>query len=204
MNILKTITVAFAIVAANTEFTSGQTLSIGPMAGVNISTITAAPNTKYLGGISLGGFANYSINENFGLSAKLLYSQLGSAYTFNGDINRLHYIQVPISGVYYFGNGGDKFRPKVYAGLYAGSLLRANHKSGDEVLLDNGQPKYKKGDVGGQIGLGFNYLIKSRTWLNVDAGYAKGFSNLTENPIDQYRNAAFSLNVGVSFPVSSK
>jgi hypothetical protein len=195
------IAIIIAFIALSTKVVSAQTLSVGPMVGVNLSTITAAPNTQYLAGISVGGFGNYSINSHFGINAKLLYNQLGSAYTYNGDINRLHYIQLPVSAVYFFGDEGQQFRPKVYAGLYVASLLKATHKSGDEVLATDGTPMYNKLDVGGVLGLGFNYRIKSRTWLNVDAGYNAGFSDLTNNPIDKYHNKAFSLNVGVSFPV---
>lgn len=195
------IAIVIAFIALNTQIIKAQTLSVGPMVGVNLSTITAAPNTQYLSGIALGGFANYSIDSHFGVTAKLLYNQLGSAYTYNGDINRLHYIQLPVTGVYYFAEEGQQFRPKVFAGLYIGSLLKATHKSGDEVLANDGTPMYNKIDVGGILGLGFNYRIKSRTWLNVDAGYNAGFSDLTKNAIDKFHNKAFSLNVGVSFPV---
>lgn len=58
---------------------SAQTLSIGPMIGGNISTFSKAPNTKSLIGLSVGGFANYCVNEHFGLGLKVMYSQLGTA-----------------------------------------------------------------------------------------------------------------------------
>jgi hypothetical protein len=201
MKTLNKIAIAVALLTLSTKIATAQTLSVGPMVGVNLSTITAAPNTQYLAGVSLGGFGNYSINSHFGINAKLLYNQFGSAYTYNGDINRLHYIQLPVTGVYFFGEEGQKLRPKVYAGLYVASLLKATHKSGDEVLATDGTPMYNKLDVGGVLGLGFNYRLKSRTWLNVDAGYNAGFSDLTKIAIDKYHNKAFSLNVGVSFPV---
>lgn len=200
---LKTFTFIFAFILINVKLVTAQTLSIGPMVGLNVSTLTAAPNTKSLLGLSVGGFMNYSVNDHFGLSAKLLYSQLGSSYTYNGDLNRLNYIQMPLTVVYYFGDAGNQFRPKIFAGPYVGALLRANHKSGDEVLGTDRQPYYNKTDIGGLVGVGFNYRIKSRTWLNVDAGFSRGFTDVTKTTDNVYHNVAFSLNMGVSFPVGN-
>ena len=44
-----------------------QTLSIGPVVGVNSSSISEAENGERLTGLSAGIFANYSINEKIGL-----------------------------------------------------------------------------------------------------------------------------------------
>ncbi len=200
---LKKTTILFALLFINAKIISAQTLSIGPMVGLNVSTLTAAPNTKSLLGVSIGGFANYSVNEHVGIGAKVMYSQLGSAYTFNEDINRLHYLQIPLTLIYFFGDAGNQFRPKIFAGPYVGALLRANHKSGDEVLGTNGQPYYNKTDIGGLVGAGFNYRIQSRTWLNVDAGFGKSFTDVTKTNDNVYHNLAFSLNVGISFPVGN-
>ncbi|MFY7910309.1 MAG: porin family protein [Emticicia sp.] len=201
MKNLKRFTLAIAITLLGFNATQAQTTSIGPLVGVNVSTFTGEPNTKPLAGLAVGGFINHSFDEHFGVNAKLIYSQLGSSYTFNEDINRLHYIQLPVTGVYYFGNNGQTFRPKVYAGLYGASLLSSNHKSGDAVVEGNGTPYYKKSDFGGVLGLGFNYLLSDRTWLNVDAGYNGGFVDVTTSDATDFKNKAFTLNVGISFPI---
>ncbi len=198
----KKITLLFALLLFNAKLISAQTLSIGPMAGVNVSTIKSASNTKSLVGLSIGGFLNYSVNDHFGLGAKLMYSQLGSAYTTSDDIHRLNYLQLPLTATYYFGDAGNQFRPKIFVGPYVGALLRANHKNGDEVMGGDGQPFYNKTDVGGLIGAGFNYRIKSRTWLNIDAGLGKSFTDITNAGLG-YHNLAFSINAGVSFPIGT-
>ncbi len=198
----KKIIFAFTAILINVKLVSAQTLSIGPMIGVNASTIVADPTTQYLPGLSIGGFANYSINPHWGLSAKLLYSQLGDKSKTIDNHTRLHYIQLPVMGVYYFGNTGQRFRPKVYAGLYAGALLQANNGNGDIVVQPDGSKAYNNIDFGGLAGLGFNYRIKPRTWLNVDAGFNRGFTDITKTSNTNYNNLAFSLNVGVSFPIS--
>ena len=196
----KKTTLLVALLLTNVTLISAQTLSIGPMIGGNVSTFTATSNNKGLIGLSLGGFANYSVNDHFGLGLKVMYAQLGTAFDANPEHLRLHYVQVPITAVYYFGETGNQFRPKVFAGIYLAPLIKATNKNGDELLGTDGKSAYNNFDFGGLIGAGFNYRIQSRTWLNVDAGLTKGLSDVTKNTLN-YQNIAFGINVGVSFPV---
>ena len=197
---LKKSTLLVALLLTNATLISAQTLSIGPMIGGNVSTFTAISNNKGLIGLSLGGFANYSVNNHFGLGLKVIYAQLGTAFDVNSEHLRLHYVQVPITAVYYFGEAGNQFRPKVFAGIYLAPLIKATNKNGDELLGTDGKSAYNNFDFGGLIGAGFNYRIQSRTWLNVDAGLTRGLTDVTKNTTN-YQNMSFGINVGVSFPI---
>jgi outer membrane protein W len=172
-----------------------QTLSIGPVIGANLSTISESENGERLLGLSAGAFANYSINENLGLNVKVLFSQMGVASSVSDNKVRLNYLQIPLSGVYFFGETGDKFRPKVFLGPYVGFLLGA--KNGDLDIKE----LLRSVDIGGQIGLGFNYSLKERTWLNVDLGYAAGFTTVADADDAKGKNNALFANVGLSFPI---
>ena len=196
----KKTTLLVALLLTNATLISAQTLSIGPMIGGNVSTFTSISNNKGLIGLSLGGFANYSVNDHFGLGLKVMYAQLGTAFDANSEHLRLHYVQVPITAVYYFGEAGNQFRPKVFAGIYLAPLIKATNKNGDKLLGTDGKSAYNNFDFGGLIGAGFNYRIQSRTWLNVDAGLTRGLTDVTKNTLN-YQNIAFGINVGVSFPV---
>ncbi|MFC3813197.1 porin family protein [Lacihabitans lacunae] len=198
---LKSILVLIALLSIHIGVANAQTLSVGPMIGVNASRFTGQPNTKSIAGLAIGAFGNYSVNEHIGIGAKLLYSQLGSGFNDTDHLNRLHYIQLPITGIYYFGESGDKLRPKIYAGPYVGRLLKTTVKDGTKITTIDGEPFHEKLDVGGVIGVGFNYRIKSRTWLNADLGFSQGFININKTPGVVYKNQSFGLNVGVSFPV---
>lgn len=191
--ILTTILMSVAYLTIN-----AQTLSIGPMIGVNSSSISEATNGERLMGLSAGAFANYSINEKIGLGVKALFSQMGIASSVSDESLRLNYLQIPLTGVYFFGESGDKFRPKVFLGPYVGFLLGAKNQN-DIDFKDN----FNSVDIGGQLGLGFNYSLKERTWLNVDAGYAAGFTTAASTDDAVGKNNAFSLNVGLSFPIGS-
>jgi Outer membrane protein beta-barrel domain len=195
---MKKITIIACLIFGSLSTLVSQTLSIGPVVGVNVSRFGTEAEADDVAGLSLGALANYSINEHVGLSAKLLYSQLGAGTTVTDAYTRLHYLQMPISLVYYFNEGGDKFRPKIYAGPYFGSLLRANNEINNEMVN-----VFNKRDIGGQLGLGFNYLVKSRTWLNVDLGYGKSFTDISVSDLNKLYNSSFSLNVGLSFPIGS-
>ncbi len=161
---LKRIYLASAFTLFIGEASTAQTLSIGPVAGANFMTISNTLQPKKLVGLSLGAFANYSINENLGTNVKLIFSQMGTG-TDNSDYTvRLNYIQVPLSVVYYFGNNGNKIRPKLFAGPYGAFLLSASDKNGKNIVLPNGDDVYLKTDLGGILGAGFNYIIRPLTW----------------------------------------
>lgn len=180
-----------------------QTLSIGPIAGVNYSKISNITNAEYQTGLAVGAFANYSINEKFGLGIKAMFSQLGTGYENSEGKTRLNYIQVPLTAVYYFGSVGNKIRPKVFLGPYAGFLLSAKDGDGNDIINANGTDVFKKLDVGVLGGLGINLIVSDRTWLNVDLGYATSMVNLTDNGLENYKNNALQLGVGLSFPVGN-
>ena len=201
---LKKIMLLSALLFVNSKIVSAQSLSVGPIVGANLATINSLPNTKSIAGISGGGFANYSVDEHFGLGAKILYSQLGTAFSNSSQIVKLHYVQIPLSAIYYFGDNGSEFRPKIYVGPYLGTLIKAKDENGNEILRTDGTPAYNTFDFGGQLGLGFNYRILPSTWINFDAGFAKSFSDVSKDNSNTYHNLAFSLNVGISFPISGE
>lgn len=178
-----------------------QTLSIGPMVGANFSTISDATLTKTLTGLTIGGFANYSFNEHLGLNAKLLYDQMGTGIENSEAIVRLNYIRVPVSAVYFFGEIGNKIRPKLFAGLYASYLLNAKDNNGNDITLSNGNDAYTSSDFGGQIGAGFNYTLAGRTWLNIDASYSTGFISVVNESNTTNKNTGFQISAGISFPI---
>lgn len=190
--ILTTILLSVAYISIN-----AQTLSIGPVIGANFSTVSESENGERLMGLSAGAFANYSINEKLGLNLKVLFSQMGVASSVSDNKVRLNYLQIPLSGVYFFGESGDKFRPKVFLGPYVGFLLGA--KNGDLDIKES----LRSVDIGGQIGLGFNYSLKERTWLNIDLGYAAGFTTVDAADDAVGNNNALFVNVGLSFPVGN-
>jgi hypothetical protein len=191
---------AFTIFSVVTA--SSQTISVGPIAGVNLMTISNSTNTKTLTGLSAGAFANFSIKEHYGVNLKLLFSQMGTGFKNSDAIVRLNYIQLPVSMVYFFGNTGNTIRPKIFGGLYASYLLQAQDNNGNDIVFPNGENVYFNSDFGAQFGAGLNYIIRSRIWLNFEAGYSTSFSSIADIDGSKNRNSGFQVNAGISFPLS--
>lgn len=174
----------------------GDQTSIGPRIGVNFSNVSNVDGSKSLTGLVLGLTSTYSISEATGLTVDLLYSQEG--YTLNDSDLRLNYLQLPIYFDLFFGELGDKFRPKVYAGIVPGFLLSA--KNGD-TKVDNDFFNSFNFAVSG--GLGFNLRMSSRVWLNTDLRAYLGLTDIRDNVIgDKNANNTIQLSLGVAYGLS--
>lgn len=190
-------------IAAVVSFTKGiaqENVSIGPIVGANFSKL--AGNTIYNDwktGATLGIFINYSGENRFGVNGQLLYSRMGGKSPNNASKGHLDYIQVPIMGTYYLNGRGNKLRPKVMLGPYIGFLVKATNESGVSINPQGtGQP-YKGIDAGAAMGLGFNYSIGRKIWLNADLRYNLGLAQVM-NVIADVHNRSWGINVGLSFP----
>lgn len=190
-------------IAAVVSFTKGiaqENVSIGPIVGANFSKL--AGNTIYNDwktGATLGIFINYSGENRFGVNGQLLYSRMGGKSPNNASKGHLDYIQIPIMGTYYLNGRGNKLRPKVMLGPYIGFLVKATNESGVSINPQGtGQP-YKGIDAGAAMGLGFNYSIGRKIWLNADLRYNLGLAQVM-NVIADVHNRSWGVNVGLSFP----
>ena len=176
----------------------GDQTSIGPRIGVNFSNVSNVDGSKSLTGLVLGLTSTYSISEATGLTVDLLYSQEG--YTLNDSDLRLNYLQLPIYFDLFFGQLGDKFRPKVYAGIVPGFLLSA--KNGDNKV-DNDFFNSVNFAVSG--GLGFNLRMSSRVWLNTDLRAYLGLNDIRDKSLqngDKNANSTVQLSLGVAYGLS--
>ena len=144
--------------------------SIGPRAGVNFSNVTNVDDSESITGGVFGVSTTYSINENTGLTLDLLYSVEGYQAPFNEY--RLRYLNVPLYFDYFFGELGQRFRPKVYVGVAPSFYL-----SGTVNDLDDNSDVFNSVLMSATGGLGFNYRVGSRIWLNTDL---RSFIGLTD------------------------
>jgi len=179
--------------AANAQI--GDQTSIGPRVGINFSNVSNVDGSEALTGLAIGLTGTYSISEKTGLTIDLLYS--GEGYKLNSDELRLSYLQIPIFFDLFFGELGEKFRPKVYAGIQPGFLLDSKNNGNDVEDVFNSFNVA----VGG--GLGFNYRVGSRIWLNTDLRAALGLSDIREDAIgDKVANSNIQLSLGLAYGLS--
>ena len=95
--------------------------SIGPRGGVNFANVTNVEESQSITGVVLGVTSTYSFNQNTGLTMEALYSVEGYKAPFSEY--HLRYLQIPLYFDYFFGNLGERFRPKIYAGVSPGFYL---------------------------------------------------------------------------------
>jgi outer membrane protein W len=189
-----------ASVVSSTEGIAQENVSIGPIVGANFSKL--AGNTIYNDwktGATAGIFINYSGENRFGVNGQILYSRIGGESPNGASKGHLDYIQIPIMGTYYLNGRGNKLRPKVMLGPYIGFLAKATNESGVSINPEGvGQP-YKGIDAGAAMGIGFNYSIGRKIWLNADLRYNLGLTQVM-NVIADVHNRSWGINVGLSFP----
>jgi hypothetical protein len=170
-------------------------ISIGPRVGVNFANVNNVDGSKSLTGLAIGLTSTYSFNESTGLTIDLLYS--GEGYSLNENDLHLNYLQIPILFDLFFGEYGDKFRPKVYAGLTPGFLLSA--KVNDNKVDDF----YNGFNIAITGGLGFNYRVANRIWLNTDLRAYLGLSDIRQEATgDKVANNNIQLSLGLAYGLS--
>lgn len=181
-----------------------QVSSIGPTVGYNHAWISDADRSDPRPSFNLGIIYNHSIFERFGLSAEARYSQEGSKTNLGGVsvVNKVSYVRVPISFVYYFGSLENDFRPKFFVGPSFGLLVGGETKTqvGETTVVVDAKDVYEPFDFGLQGGVGFNYRLSQSIWLNFNAAYTHGFIDIvSDNNNNDSQNRLVNLNLGVAF-----
>ncbi|MEO6757806.1 MAG: porin family protein [Saprospiraceae bacterium] len=181
-------------------FAFAQNNSIGPAVGVNFANVSNLEGNSDLHiGPSFGFNYTYSSNEHLGFGAGLFFSQEGYGVKNdpnNGKVN-LNYIRVPLKAIYFFNTLENPFRPKIFVGPSLGFLLSSYAKDDkDKVEIKD---IFEPFDLGITGGLGFNYKLASRTWLNFDLSYTQGVTTIEKVEDNQDH---FNQNIGATIGVS--
>ena len=135
--------------------------------------------------------------QHTGITVDFLFTREGSE-TAAGTELQLNYLRLPIYFNYFFNELGNPFRPKIYAGVVPGLRTQAEV---DDMDADD---IFNSFDLGIGGGLGFNYQVAERTWLNVDVRYVRGIINVIEEMSvleDEAFNQYFQGSVGLAFGI---
>jgi hypothetical protein len=191
------------IISTGFSFIAGaqSKFSIGPNAGVGASWLDNTPNrkTKLAGNVGLS--LVYSAAEHFGIGLDGKYSFEGGKYSVNNETTTpdLNYVRLPLKFIYFFGNYGNRVRPKLYAGPSFGFLVGGKTKieSPVQTITVNSKDYYKSSDIGLTAGAGLNVRLVKNTWFNADVNYLHGLTDI--RPISKQHNRGVGINVGVNF-----
>ena len=207
--------------SANAQNEVGQ-VTLKPMVGLNIASMSKADNSKVRVGVAAGVEAEYGIAENFGISAGLLYSQQGvksnegwgavftdevgdliGGWAFEGKTTvKLDYINIPILAQFYPVKGlaikagiqpGFNVLKKV---ALDGTAYQASVQGGNAKKVDESY-KINEGVKGFQfaIPVGISYEYES---FVLDARYNIGITKIFKDA-DEGRNSTFSITIGYKF-----
>lgn len=181
-----------------------KNVSLGIVGGFGHSWIKGgAGDNQYNPSGSFGGKIMYSAQEHIGISADILYSIEGGTKALEGldSKTRLNYLRIPVTGSYFFGEFGDRLRPKVSLGPSVGFLMGGQQEINgifDEEIKD----QFKKIDFGLHANAGLHYRVVSNTWLVGDIQYYHGLTDISEVSTNN-KNRNIGLNVGVMFGIGT-
>ena len=174
---------------------SNDNFSLGPKIGINFANVNSE-NTDVNTGLVFGLTSTYSLNEMSGIGVDLLYSQQGFK-SGNSEVD-LNYVKVPVLYKFFFNKLGDAFRPRLELGFSPGFLMSAKTNNVDV------KPTYNSFDIGAMGGLGFNYRVGSRLWLNVDLRADLGLTNLSNTNVlglSDLKNRTVGFNIGLAYGI---
>ena len=185
-----------ATIAAKAQFEPG-TFTLQPKVGVTLATISS-DNTKFKFGMAAGIEGQYQLNNWFGLSAAVMYSQQGfKAKDFDLKGN-LEYINIPVMAKFYVTKGLS-----LNVGLQPGFMTKAKAKRSGK----NQDFKDECNKVDFSIPMSIAYEFENG--LTFEARYTTGLTNVGKDFFDssssswdkayQNKNEVFMLTVGYKF-----
>lgn len=173
------------------EAQSEDRFSIGPRVGINLANVTNVDESQSITGIVVGVTSTYSFSQHTGLTVDALYSVEG----YKGPFENYHlrYIHIPVYFDYFFGELGQRVRPKIYVGLSP-----AFFTSGTLNELDVNETYFNKFILHATGGAGFNWRMADRIWMNADVRAFMGLHDIrsedfTTGDAIQPRNVQLSL-----------
>ncbi|MDQ3142090.1 MAG: PorT family protein [Bacteroidota bacterium] len=195
---MRNILIGFVSVLCMLQATA-QHKTIGPTVGLNNSWISETTNGKSKIGFNAGIAFLYSIKENYGVGIDAIYSKEGNKFDPDGT-NSLDYLRLPVRAYYFFGELGDKFRPKLFIGISPAFLIGGNLKQGN---IESKSKDFIKGfDLGLNVGTGVNVRVKEATWLKLDLAYTHGLTKIDKiNTSIKSKNQNINFNIGIGFPI---
>jgi hypothetical protein len=197
------------------KLATAQNVSIGPVVGVSHAWITGIENTTFKPSVNIGGTIVYSFVPHWGIGGDIRASFFEGVRTkvesgnnkVVGNYNAT-YLRVPLKVYHFFGQYGDRVRPKIYIGPEVGFFLGGKSKvettvgnNKNEVKTDS-KDGFKSMDFGFVAGGGVNYRLQKNVWLNVDLVYNNGLIDISEGN-DYNANRNIGLSAGVTFPLGT-
>ena len=198
MNPKRILLMLLLAVASASALISQDDFSIGPRVGLNFSKVTNVDEVQRVTGLVLGLTSTYSFNERTGLTVDALFSEEGYKAPF--EDYKIQYIAIPVYFDFFGGELGERFRPKFYAGVVPSFFI-----DGSANGLDVNKVFWNKFLMSVSGGLGFNYRVGSRIWLNTDLRGIYGLSDIRAEEYavnDPIKYRTLQASIGLAYGLS--
>ena len=146
-----------------------------------------------------------SVHPNWGISSDIKFSSEGGSFGRDESdarrVFRANYLRHALQGVYFFGERGNRVRPKISAGpsvaIYAGGKSRLKD-GGTESMPDvSSKMIFKTWDFGLTGAAGVNIRLKETVWLSAEGAYYHGLTNVNDLTSQKMHNRGLSFNLGL-------
>ncbi len=186
-----------ATVAAKAQFEPG-TFSLQPKVGFALTEISAK-DAKFKPGMVAGFEGQYQINNWFGLSAGLLYTQEGTKVKDSDLKFNMEYLNIPVMAKFYVTKGLS-----LNAGLQLGFMTKGKVKGGGyDVDIKS---FCNKTDLSIPLSIAYEFT----NGLSLEARYTGGLTNVLKDEVikeagmtykmeKDNKNEVFMLTVGYKF-----
>ncbi len=190
---------------------NAQNLSLGPTAGFGhawTNSDNGGVDGRFHPSYNVGGKLVYSFVSHWGISADVKFSSEGETLGLDKDnkfVARANYIRIPLQGIYFFGDYGNKVRPKISVGPSLGFLVGGESKqyvNGNETNVVKTKDLAESFDLGLTGAVGLNVRVAKATWLNADIAYYHGLMDVAKANVDS-KNRNIGVNVGILFPIGT-
>lgn len=194
-----------ATLTANAQNEVGQ-ITLKPMAGINLATMTSLDDSKMRVGLVAGAEAEYGIAENFSITAGLLYSMQGAkgkqplpvdnVGVVNTDITaKYDYLNIPILANYYV-TKGLALKAGIQPGFKVSSKMKAEASVGGNSISSEATDDNVAG-FNLAIPLGISYEYQNFVF---DARYNLGVTKVyKENGDKTPKHSVFMFTLGYKF-----
>lgn len=207
----KLLVAVFAL--ALTYGATAQTISMGPTATFGNSWLSSngdlAPGSSdkaFHAAYGLGMRMVFSFNTHWGVSSDLGFGSEGGSFKNAVDdlkyVYRANYLRYSHQVNYFFGNLGNRVRPKLSVGpsaaIYAGGSNKIRNagtvEAGSEVSSKN---LFKTWDFGLTGAAGVNVRLMNNVWLNAEGNYYHGLLDVNDVNDVTMRNRRLGFTVGL-------
>ena len=146
-----------------------------------------------------------SIHPNWGISSDIKFSSEGGTFGREASdarmVYRANYLRHALQGVYFFGERGNRVRPKLSVGpsvaIFAGGKTKLKDAGTENMPEMKSKNIFKTWDFGLTGAAGVNIRLKESVWLSAEGAYYHGLTNANDLSSQKMHHRGLGFNIGL-------